>query len=174
MNIYEEEKNKVSFEPHTLNQQIILPPFDGLICEYNELVIMFGYLCFFSISCPLTPLIVFALICVEKTVDTFKFFYLIRVSTIAGGKGLGIYNNIFTVFFFCGMIFSICSVVFTRRYLDNLDLYIKILLLLIFQSTLLICIYFFRWNILPRWFENRETINDKFISKYYHKSILNC
>ena len=134
---------------------------------------MFGYVCFFSVSCPLTPLIVFLLICTEKTVDTLKFFYLVRVDRLFGSKGIGIYNKIFTVLYFGGMIFSICSVVFMRYYLiEHLQLFVKISVLFTFETVLLLSLYFYNWNILPEWFENRDIINDKFVQLYYYKGIL--
>lgn len=166
--IVEEEKKEITFEPHTVRQQLVADQYDGQMYEYNEIVIMFGYVVFFSICCPLTPLIVFFLLLTEKVVDSYKLFYLLKVNSIAGCKGIGVYNSILTVIYFLGMMFSLCEIIFTRPYLAKTDLWIKFFILFIFQSILLISIYYFHWHVLPKWYESRESIGDKFTSSYYN------
>ena len=56
------EKKKKDLEIQSLYHQKGCEQYDYLIDDYNEILILFGYVVFFSAAAPLTPLIAFAIV----------------------------------------------------------------------------------------------------------------
>ena len=56
---------EIDFTPHLVHQQLVAEEFSTLRDDYNEMVIQFGYLTFFSVAAPLTPFICFLLTFIE-------------------------------------------------------------------------------------------------------------
>jgi len=70
-----EKYNKpLDFSPHSIYHQIVSEEYGSVRDDYNEMIIQFGYLMFFSVAAPLTPLICLILTYTEKFVDTYKNF----------------------------------------------------------------------------------------------------
>ena len=63
---------EIDFTPHAIHQQLVAEEFSTLRDDYNEMVIQFGYLTFFSVAAPLTPFICFLLTFIE--VNLFFIF----------------------------------------------------------------------------------------------------
>jgi hypothetical protein len=61
------EGKSVEFVPYGIHDQNICQEYSNLRDDYNEILIGFGYLTFFSVAAPLTPLICFILIYIEVT-----------------------------------------------------------------------------------------------------------
>ena len=59
------EGNEIDFTPHGMHHQRVSEDFSTLREDYNEIVIQFGYLTFFSVAAPILPLICFILILIE-------------------------------------------------------------------------------------------------------------
>ena len=72
------DKKNIDVMPHTVTHQMLCDEYTSTIYEYNEMLILFGYVCLFSVTAPLTPLIIFGLIWVEFFVDMTKAFYLLK------------------------------------------------------------------------------------------------
>jgi hypothetical protein len=158
------ENDQIEVVPHSHVHQMLCDPMDTLIYDYNEMVIMFGYVCFFGVAAPLTPLIILVLSFIEKFVDSYKIFFTQRVTIIEGSSGIEIYNVILKVFYFIGMLTNIGLVLFTNPHLtnqeaykqglsdlqDNTDFIIKFIIFAILENIILIMIKFMDYNIIPR------------------------
>jgi hypothetical protein len=142
--------------------QILCDEMDTLIYEYNEIIILFGFVCLFSSAAPLTPIIICALVYIEKFVDTYSIFYLKRVTIIEGASGIEIYNSIIKVFYFIGMLTNIGIVLFTNPHLYNPEMYknksilnnndfiVKFIVFAIMENFVLLILRFFDYNIFPK------------------------
>jgi hypothetical protein len=162
-NLYNLGPNEdIQIVPHSIEHQIICDEVDSLIDEYNELVILFGYVCFFGVAAPLTPTIIFLLTYLEKYTDSYKLFYLCRLAIVEGSPGIEIYNLIFRVFYFIGMLTNIGIVLFTNPHLidvaaykdidirNNQDFIVKFIIFAILENILLLLMRFINYNILPK------------------------
>ena len=56
------EKNKKDLVIQSLDHQKGGEEYNDLIVDYNEMLILFGYVVFFSAAAPLTPLIALAIV----------------------------------------------------------------------------------------------------------------
>lgn len=156
------EETEIIIAPHSHEHQMLCDDFHTFIYEYNEVIILFGYVCFFSVAAPLTPLIIFVLTYMERFVDSYKIFYLQRVLIISGSSGIEIYNSILKVFYFMGMLTNVALVLFTnpnlinveeyqtKSLLDNNDFIVKIIIFALLENLILIMIGCLNYNILPK------------------------
>ena len=141
---------QVSIELHSPEYQMLCENYSSIMDEYTELVVLFGYVTFFSVACPLTPLLVFLLIYVEKFVDTYKFFFLTRITIIEGTNGIEIYNKIFKLAYFLGMLCNIGVVLFTSKNLINSSITIKLIIYAGLENLVFLMIVLLTINILPK------------------------
>ena len=82
---------------HSVVHQMLCDELNNTIYEYNEMIILFGYVCLFSVTAPLTPLIVLILVWTEKLSDLFKFFFLERIQILDQATGIEIYYKLMKV-----------------------------------------------------------------------------
>jgi hypothetical protein len=59
---------------HNLEHQMISDSYDNIMVEYSKIIIHFGYIIFFSVASPLTPLFVFCLFILKDYVILIKYF----------------------------------------------------------------------------------------------------
>ena len=57
--------DEIDFTVHGIHHQRISEEISTLRDDYNEIVILFGYITFFSVAAPVTPFICFILIYIE-------------------------------------------------------------------------------------------------------------
>jgi anoctamin-10 len=155
------EVDNFTITPLSHEHQIMCDEMTGLIYEYNTKIILFGYVCFFSVAAPLTPLIIFLITYIEKHADCYKLFYLYRSSIIEGASGISIYNRILKAFFFIGMVVNLAVVLFASpglinvtpyqntKLFDNTDFLVKLLIICIFENLLLLVVSFLSFNTFP-------------------------
>lgn len=158
-------------EPHSHEHQIISEDMNTLIFEYNDIIILFGYVVFFSVAAPMTPIIIFVITYVEKILDCYKFFYLSRISFIDGASGIAIYNKILKIFYFLGMITNIAIVLYTspglidvdayqeENILNNTDFIVKFLILALFENVVLLMMSYMNFYLLPKCKYSLKEIN---------------
>ena len=127
--------------------QSIIDEYDTLLYDYLELLILFGYVMLFSVAAPLTPLIVFLLFYIERFVDSYKFFYLQRVTIISQSKGIEYYKYILVIFFCIGIITNLSLVLFNNTN-DSPTLF-KFFICFISENSLIISISLINYDIFP-------------------------
>ena len=174
-----EGASKYDIIPHSLEHQLICDSYDDLISDYSEVLINFGYVCLFGVSAPLTPIIVFALLYIEKFVDTFKMFFLYRMEIIDGSTGIEIYNDILNVFIYLGLITNFGVVIFSDyRFVifggghEN-ELTVKIVVYVLSLIVILAICSVVRWNVTPKWFDYSAEIKDLYQKKYFNRDAQN-
>ena len=163
--------SKYDIIPHSLEHQLMCDSYDDLISDYSEVLINFGYVCLFGVSAPLTPIIVFVLLYIEKFVDTFKMFFLYRMEIIDGSTGIEIYNDILNVFIYLGLITNFGVVIFSDyRFVifgsshEN-ELTVKIVVYVLSLIVILAICSVVRWNVTPKWFDYSAEIKDLYQKK---------
>ena len=171
--------SKYDIIPHSLEHQLMCDSYDDLISDYSEVLINFGYVCLFGVSAPLTPIIVFALLYIEKFVDTFKMFFLYRMEIIDGSTGIEIYNDILNVFIYLGLITNFGVVIFSDyRFVifggnhEN-ELTVKIVVYVLSLIVILAICSVVRWNVTPKWFDYSAEIKDLYQKKYFNRDAHN-
>ncbi len=168
-----ETKEKIDFytdiQPQSSLHQLLVEEADNMIYEYTEVIILFGFVCLFSVSAPLTPLIILLLIWTEKLVDLLKMFYFERFESLDKENGIGIYNFLMKVLIFFGQLTNIGVVLFSKSFrLDN-DLYYKVVIFLFIENGLLIIGFLVSINILPNWFEYLTDLKELYTLKYFRR-----
>ena len=147
--------------------QLLVEDADNMIYEYTEVIILFGFVCLFSSSAPLTPLIILVLVWTEKIVDLFKMFYLERFESLDKENGIGIYNFLMKILLFIGNLTNIGVVLFSKSFRLKNDLYYKILIFLCIENSLLIIGFLLNFNFLPKWFEYLTDLKELYTLKYF-------
>ena len=149
--------------------QLLVEEADNMIYEYTEVIILFGFVCLFSASAPLTPLIILILVWTEKLVDLLKMFYLERFESLDKENGIGIYNFLMNVLLFIGQLTNIGVVLFSKSFrLDN-DMYYKIIIFLFIENGVLIIGFLLNINNLPSWFEYLTDLKELYTLKYFRR-----
>ena len=175
-----ESDNKFEIIPHTIEHQLISVPYDHLIGEYSEVLILFGYVCQFSVAAPLTPLIAFCLLYVEKFVDTLKMFFLVRMNIIDGSTGLEIYNQIMQALIYVGLLVNFAIITFAdtkffgvKADASDIEKKKNLLLRVVIYASIEIFMFIVCqaawWNVYPAWLKYKSEIKDLYQKKYYSR-----
>ena len=166
--------NKFEIIPHSIEHQLICQPYNDLIAEYSEVLIQFGYVCLFSVAAPLTPLLVFILLYLEKFVDTFKMFFLVRMNIIDGSTGLDIYNSIVQGLIYVGLLTNLGIITFADSNFISGDSSDKgqltrVLVFAFVEIFMFVACRIARWNIIPSWFKFVGEIKELYQKKYFNR-----
>ncbi|KAF0691273.1 Aste57867_17451 [Aphanomyces stellatus] len=79
-----------SFEPATFDSEVELTAYEGVLFDYAQIAITFGYVTWFASASPQAPIIAFAITVVQIRVDAYKLCFLtqrpypIAVATVGG------------------------------------------------------------------------------------------
>jgi hypothetical protein len=138
--------------------------------EYNDMIILFGFVCFFSVAAPLINVIVFLLVFIARLVDHFKFYHLVRVDFVNGSDGIGKYNKVIKIFIYLGAIFNVSIVLFSKgsNIQESLNTVFKNKWIIfgIIENILFTLILLVNWNITPSWFEQIDLLKNLYYKKY--------
>ena len=102
-------------------------------------------------------------------IDSYKLFNCKKVNIISGSNGIEIYNYIFTVFYFLGLLTNVAVVLFANPDLAKLDTYVKFVIFICVENAFIIIIFIFNPNILPNWFNNIHLIKTQFNRMFFNK-----
>ena len=175
------------FQPkkHSIEHQILSNECNTLIYDYNKRLILFGFVCLFSVAAPLTPIISLILSYLEIYVDVYKIFNLNRIDIIEGASGIDIYNSILKMFYFIGMLTSVALILFSNPHLLNLKYYVdfsilknkdfinKFILFAIIENVILFIMNTFNYNDLPYWFNYLSEYKSIYTKKYFNRDYKN-
>ena len=160
---------KITVEPYSLDYQNLCEDYTTTMAEYIEVMILFGYICLFSVPCPLTPLIVMILLYFEKFVDAVKLFFLSRNTLLERADGIEIFRLIFKIIYFIGMLNSITYVLFSQEADCRYKTLTKIFIFAGTENLILILMLSFDFNSLPSWFENINVLRGLYFKKFFSK-----
>ena len=161
-------------QSQSLEHQIIIPPTLNLNIEYSDIINQFGFVCFFSIAAPLTPLIIFVLSLFFRILNYYKFVHLKRIEILDASKGISFYNKIIKMFLFIGVMINVAIFMFSSPNpsvpLNTIEtLKNKFLTIFIIENSVIIIYAFVDRNILPNWFKYLNIIKDLYLNKYFDK-----
>ena len=161
-------------QSQSLEHQIIIPPTLNLNIEYSDIINQFGFVCFFSIAAPLTPLIIFVLSLFFRILNYYKFVHLERIEILDASKGISFYNKIIKMFLFIGVMVNVAIFMFSSPNpsvpLNTIEtLKNKFLTIFIIENSVIIIYAFVDRNILPNWFKYLNIIKDLYLNKYFDK-----
>ena len=161
-------------QSQSLEHQIIIPPTLNLNIEYSDIINQFGFVCFFSIAAPLTPLIIFVLSLFFRILNYYKFVHLKRIEILDTSKGISFYNKIIKMFLFIGVMINVAIFMFSSPNpsvpLNTIEtLKNKFLTIFIIENSVIIIYAFVDRNILPNWFKYLNIIKDLYLNKYFDK-----
>ena len=91
------------------------------------------------------------------------------MNIISGSNGIEIYNYLFTIFYFLGLLTNVAVVLFANPNLAKLDTYVKFVIFICVENLFVITIFIFNPNILPHWFNNIHLIKTQFYRKFFNK-----
>lgn len=160
----------VSCETFSLEQQNLCDNYKTTMNDYIEIIILFGYVCLFSVACPLTPVLVLLLLYVERFVDTIKIFFLSNVHIIEKADGIEIFSIIFKIIYFIGMVNSILYVLFCQASYYKYEYHTKIIIFACVENLILLLMFAFKYNKLPDWFDNLSYLKVLYLKYFYNKS----
>ena len=181
-NYKKNSKHKIEeIKTHSVIHQLLCSETSTMIYEYNEMIINFGYVCLFSVTAPLTPIILLFLVWVEKLVDVFKIFFLVRISIIEEANGINIYNILAKSLMFIGMLTNIGMILFSKDLHFSKKLSHKLFAFICVENCILFLMYFLDYNLLPKWFDEEKDLKELYDKKYFlrrgrnlpHNSLLN-
>ena len=165
-----QELSKEEIKPYSLEHQMICNEYNMVLFEYSEMIINIGYVFLFAGIAPLVPVFIFLLGYLERAFDTYKIFFLERVNIINQSNGIEIYNTIFKIFIYLGLISNAAFVFFADNYfLPEQSTYNKINFYCLFVFIVFLMSTVFFWNILPPWFQYLEDIKELYQKKYYER-----
>ena len=161
-------------QSQSLEHQIIIPPTLDLNIEYSDIINQFGFVCFFSMAAPLTPLIIFVLSLLFRMLNYYKFIHLKRVEILDESKGISFYNKIIKMFLFIGVMVNVAIFMFSSPNpstpLNTIEtIKNKFLSIFIIENSVIIIYSFVDRNILPNWFKYKNIIRDLYLNKYFYK-----
>jgi hypothetical protein len=172
-NEYYYKKNSIrvihEIQMHSILYQQLCSEEENLIYEYNEMIILFGYVCLFSVTAPLTPLIIMILIWMEKILDIIKIFFFTRVSNINKATGIEIYNDLAKILMFIGMLTNAGILMFSKEFKMNNKMVYKLWVFLGVENVMLILQYAINYNLLPKWFDEERNLKELYDKKYLKK-----
>ena len=166
---------------YSIEYQILSNGYNTLIYDYNKRIIIFGFVCLFSVAAPLTPIFCLILSYLEIYVDVYKIFNLNRIAIIEGASGIDIYNSVLKMFYFIGMLTSVALILFSNPHLLNLKYYVdfsilknkdfinKFILFAIIENFILILMNTFNYNDLPNWFNHLSEYKSIYNRKYFNR-----
>ena len=154
---------------HSVVHQMLCDELNNTIYEYNEMIILFGYVCLFSVTAPLTPLIVLILVWTEKLSDLFKFFFLERIQILDQATGIEIYYKLMKVLMFVGMITNAGVLLFSKELKLNNDMVYKIGIFLGIENLILILMFFLDWKVFPFWWKELSDLKELYDKKYFRR-----
>lgn len=155
---------------HSAHHQRMSSPYLSLSEDFNEMVFQFCYVAFFSSASPLVPLISLGITLIKKNIDIYKICNYKKVNIIQKAKGIQVYNIIFRVFYYVGLLTNITVVLFSNASLKNLDLHLKFIIMLIFINLILFISYLIKISCKPNWFKNRFLIANIYDKKFMKAS----
>jgi anoctamin-10/anoctamin-7 len=125
-------------------QEYILAPYDiikGVIKDYAELAVQFGYLTLFVVAFPAAPFLAFISNVVEIKVDGFKILHYQQRPVPAAAEDIGTWQVIFTLIAGAAVISNGALTCFTMETLDGHSNYTRAWFFLGFQYLVFSVMY---------------------------------
>ena len=154
-------------ESQSLENQKIITESEPMLYEYNKILVLFGYICLFSASAPLTPIFILFVVYLYSLTDLAKKFKYERVNIIEKSNGIEIYNTLMKGFMFVGLVVNSGIILFSEKFNTGEEWFWKILGLVILENFIIFVYFLIDYNNLPKWFYYLDDLKHLYIVKYY-------
>eukprot|EP01121_Diplochlamys_sp_Union-15-3_P016094 TRINITY_DN5416_c0_g1_i1.p1 TRINITY_DN5416_c0_g1~~TRINITY_DN5416_c0_g1_i1.p1 ORF type:complete len:745 (-),score=89.38 TRINITY_DN5416_c0_g1_i1:32-2266(-) len=98
-----------------IQKQASLEAFPGVLSQYNEMVIQFGYVTLFAAAFPLGPLLALINNVIEIRTDAFYFLLQAQRPHWQGAKDIGTWYTILDFMGYMAVFTNMCIIAFTER-----------------------------------------------------------
>ena len=159
----------LDFPTHSLDNQKIITESDPMLYEYNKILVLFGYICLFSASAPITPIGILFVVYLYSFTDLAKKFKFERVNIIDKSNGIEIYNTLMKGLMFVGLVVNSGIIMFSEKFNTGEEWFWKVLGLLILENFIISVYFLIDFNILPNWFSYLDDIKQLYDVKYYSR-----
>ena len=160
----------LDFPIQSLEHQKIITECDPMLYEYNKILVLFGYICLFSASAPLTPIGILFVVWLYSQTDLSKKFKLEKVNIIEKSKGIEIYLTLMKSLMFVGLVVNSGIILFSEKFNTGEEWFWKVLGLLILENLIIIVYFLINFNILPNWFSRLNYVKQLYDAKYYFRN----
>jgi hypothetical protein len=160
----------LDFQIQSLEHQKIITECDPMLYEYNKILVLFGYICLFSASAPLTPIGILFVVWLYSQTDLSKKFKLEKVNIIEKSKGIEIYLTLMKSLMFVGLVVNSGIILFSEKFNTGEEWFWKVLGLLILENLIIIVYFLINFNILPNWFSRLNYVKQLYDAKYYFRN----
>lgn len=154
-----------------IKNQMIKEEFNmiDMVIMHQKSLILFGFCCFFSLSCPLVPLIMCLVLYIDQYIMSFNLFYLKRIVILDPQSGMNIFDYLFSIFYFLGIVANIIVVLYLSPYLRSKPFSFDSAVFIATENLLLILSNFNYYDSLPIWFsKHKGYIKDLYDKRYYN------
>ena len=160
----------LDFPIQSLEHQKIITECDPMLYEYNKILVLFGYICLFSASAPLTPIGILFVVWLYSQTDLSKKFKLEKINIIEKSKGIEIYLTLMKSLMFVGLVVNSGIILFSEKFNTGEEWFWKVLGLLILENLIIIVYFLINFNILPNWFSRLNYVKQLYDAKYYFRN----
>ena len=154
-------------ESQSLENQKIITESEPMLYEYNKILVLFGYICLFSASAPLTPIFILFVVYLYSLTDLAKKFKYEKVNIIGKSNGIEIYNTLMKGFMFVGLVVNSGIILFSEKFNTGEEWFWKILGLVILENFIIFVYFLIDYNNLPKWFNYIDEVKHLYVVKYY-------
>uniref|UniRef100_A0A7S0ZFM9 Anoctamin transmembrane domain-containing protein n=1 Tax=Timspurckia oligopyrenoides TaxID=708627 RepID=A0A7S0ZFM9_9RHOD len=121
-------------------QESNLAPYHSVMNDYNEIVILFGYVALFAVAFPLAPLLVLFNNVVEVRVDAFKILKIFQRVNARAADEIGAWEHALQVISYVSVVTNLGMLVYTSNSLDflfgDLDAWQRMLAFFLMENIL--------------------------------------
>jgi len=103
----------------SLNEQLMMPRFQGTFYEYNTKAVQYGYVAMFAAAFPIAPLAAAAANFLELRTDAFKLGYQLRRPLYWGAQDIGTWQQVLSSLSFLAILVNILIIAYTDYALRN-------------------------------------------------------
>ena len=160
----------LDFQIQSLDHQKIITESDPMLYEYNKILVLFGYICLFSASAPLTPIGILFVVWLYSQTDLSKKFRLEKVNIIEKSNGIEIYLTLMKALMFVGLVVNSGIIMFSEKFNTGEEWFWKVLGLLILENLIISVYFLIDCNILPNWFSHLNYVKQLYDAKYYFRN----
>ena len=157
-------------ESQSLENQKIITESEPMLYEYNKILVLFGYICLFSASAPLTPIGILFVVWLYSQTDLSKKFRLEKVNIIEKSNGIEIYLTLMKALMFVGLVVNSGIIMFSEKFNTGEEWFWKVLGLLILENLIISVYFLIDCNILPNWFSHLNYVKQLYDAKYYFRN----
>jgi len=122
-------------------KQKLLDPYEGILWEYLEIVIEFGYMMLFYVCFPILPIFGLVSTLLEIRVDALKLCYLVQRPHPQIASNIGLWESLLRAMANLAIVTNLGLLIFTSELFSDQPAWIKLCYFLIIENVFLVITY---------------------------------